>query len=303
MFLSAKWKVNLAIVLTNQRKFKEAIELYLDYLQSDSENPYILNNLGFCFLVVGDLPKAEYHLNRSYLTSKRLGQIIKNPLALYNLGRIALIKKNIVKMRKIADEILYYFSDDQFGFYLIASSLIIERKYNEARDILYKIIENQSNISEAYSDLGFILSAIDRNYNEALRIMSMALEKKIASALIINNMAYALVKIDKVKDAEQLLARIRESSFPAYFATKGLIAIRYGFLQRGIILYYKAIRSLPDEYSKIVAKQLLNLEKANYYMKHGEISKVEYYLNYAIKLGNTYVNDEIEEFKKDKLKI
>ncbi|MEI6832021.1 MAG: tetratricopeptide repeat protein [Candidatus Omnitrophota bacterium] len=301
LFLSAKWKINLAIVLTTQRKFKEAIDLYLEYLENNAENPYILNNLGFCFMVDGDIRKAESYLNRSYLLSKRLWQLIKNPLALYNVGRIALIKKNLVKLRETADEILYYFPDDQFGVYLIAASFTVERKYKEAKDLLYKIIEKQSNISEAYSDLGFILSSIDRNYNEAVRVMNIALERKIASALTINNMAYSLAKMDKLKEAEQLLAIIKQPSLPVYFATKGLIAIRGGFLQRGIMLYYKTIRSLSDEYSKTVAKQLLSLEKANYYIKRNEISKAKYSLNYAVKLGNTYVNDEIEEFIKNKL--
>ena len=302
--LSAKWKVNLALILTNQKKFREAIELYLGYLQNYPDDPYILNNLGFCFLVNSDVHNAEHYLNQSCLLSKRLNQIVKNPLALHNLGRVYIIKKNLVKVRKIADEILYYFQGDQFGIYLIAACYTLERKYDEARSLLYKIIEKGSNITEAYADLGFILSAVDRNYDEALRIMRIALEKKIASALILNNMAYALAKTNRAKEGEQLLSGIREPYFPAYYATKGLIAIRNGYLQRGVTLYYRAIRNLPDEYNKCVAKQLLNLEKASYYMKRDDVSKAKIYISYALKLGSTYINAEIDEFiDKNKLTI
>jgi predicted negative regulator of RcsB-dependent stress response len=81
-------------------------------------------------------------------------------------------------------------------------------------------------------------------------------------------------------------------------ATKGLIAIRQGLIKKGEELYLKTIRKLQDRNLKTIARQILNLEKARYFITKEDNSKAKYHLKYALKLGNTYVNPEIAELLK-----
>jgi tetratricopeptide (TPR) repeat protein len=198
-------------------------------------------------------------------------------------------------VQDLANEALYYFPEDSFALYLIASVLIVEKKYKEAREILYKALKNNPNVEEIYTDLGFILSSVDRNYKGAIEIMNMAFKKGIASSLTLNNMAYSLIKLGDIQAAERLLLKIKKPYPPAYFATKGMIAIRKGFIKKGEALYYKAVKMLDDSTNKIIAKQILNLEKAKYFIKIEDKSMANRYIKHALRLGKTYVNDEIQE--------
>lgn len=298
LILPIKWKGIIGTILTKQNKFSEATDTFLDYLKEDPDNFYILNNLGFCYFAQNRMKEAEHYLRQSYTISKNRGQLIKNPLVLYNLGKLFLFKKDLDKVKDIADEILYYFPSDPFGFYFLASVLIKKERFEDARSLLYKALEGHPNIGEIYTDLGFILSAIDRKHEEALRIMNIAFEKGIASSLTLNNMAYAFAKMGKLKEAEEIMMKIKEPIPTVSTATKGLIAIRQGLVKKGEELYLKTIRKLQDPYLKTIARQILNLEKGHYFIAKEDNLKAKYYLKHALKLGNTYINAEIEELLK-----
>jgi tetratricopeptide (TPR) repeat protein len=298
LILPIKWKGIIGTMLAKQSKFPEAADTFLDYLKEDPENFYILNNLGFCYFAQNKIKEAESYLKQSYAISKNRGQLTKNPLVFYNLGKLFLAKTDLDKVKDIADQILYYFPNDPFGFYFLASVLIKKEKFEDARSLLYRALEGHPNIEEIYTDLGFILSAIERKYEEALRIMNIAFEKGIASPLTLNNMAYAFAKMGKLKEAEEIMMKIKEPVPAVCSATKGLIAIRQGLIKKGEELYLKTIRKLQDRNLKTIARQILNLEKARYFITKEDNSKAKYHLKYALKLGNTYVNPEIAELLK-----
>ena len=298
LIVPIKWKGIIGTILAKQNKFKEAAEAFLNYLEQDPENSYILNNLGFCYFAQNKIKESEFYLKRSYSISKNRGQLAKNHLVFYNLCRLFLGKGDLEKVKDTADEILYYFPNDPHGYYFLASGLIKKEKFEDARSLLYKAIEGQPNISEAYTDLGFILSSIDRKYEEAIQIMKIAMEKGITSSLTLNNMAYAYAKMGKLREAEEVIDRINKPIPPECFATKGLIAIRMGLIKNGEELYLKAISKLPNRYLKTIARQILNLEKARYFITKKNIPKAKYYLKYVNRLGNTYVNAEIEELQR-----
>lgn len=301
--LPIKWKATIAYILLNQKQVHDAIELYQDYIKQIPDNPFILNNLGFSYFIINDYTEAYKHLQYACSILKSRGQLGKSPIALRNFGRVLLAQKNYDELKMVIDEIFYYFPNDPFGFYLAAAILISRRQFGKAKQLLYKALATQPPIDEIYCDLGFILASIERNYKEAIEIMNIAVDKGISSDLTINNLAYSLVKYGRLNEAERIFRLIKNFANPVFFATKGMIMIRKGFLKKGESLYKKAISNLSDKYNKTVARQILNVEKATYYIERNNSDRAMPYLKEAQRLGRTYVNQEITEVLRNIKKI
>ena len=88
----------------------------------------------------------------------------------------------------------------------------------------------------------------------------------------VNNLAFVAIEQGKLDDAASYLARLRsDASVRRYFhyATRGLLAIRRGHVDRGEGLYRLAISIASDRNTKSLLRQKLNWELGKYWATRG----------------------------------
>ena len=92
----------------------------------------------------------------------------------------------------------------------------------------------------------------------------------------VNNLAFVAIEQGKLDDAGSYLARLRsDAPMHRYFhyATRGLLAIRRGHVDRGEGLYRFAISTASDRDTKSLLRQKLNWELGNYLARQGRTRK------------------------------
>ena len=98
----------------------------------------------------------------------------------------------------------------------------------------------------------------------------------IAWNISINNLAFVAIEQDKLDDAGCYLSRLRsDAPMHRYFhyATRGLLAIRRGHVDRGEGLYRLAISTANDQNTKSLLRQKLNWELGNHLARQGRIRR------------------------------
>ena len=88
----------------------------------------------------------------------------------------------------------------------------------------------------------------------------------------VNNLAFVAIEQGKLDDAGNYLARLRpDAPMSTYFhyATRGLLAIRRGQVDKGEGLYRLAISTASDRNTKSLLRQKLNWELGNYSTRQG----------------------------------
>ncbi len=88
----------------------------------------------------------------------------------------------------------------------------------------------------------------------------------------VNNLAFVAIEQGKLDDAGNYLARLRsDAPMSTYFhyATRALLAIRRGHVDRGEGLYRLAISTASDRNTKSLLRQKLNWELGNYLARQG----------------------------------
>ena len=99
--------------------------------------------------------------------------------------------------------------------------------------------------SHAVSLASYISSACYGEYEESLSLMLGCIPSVRENAVIKNNIAFDYLNLNKISEAEKLLSQkitfTNKSNEIAFTATSGLLEYRKGNLQKGRILYNKAI--------------------------------------------------------------
>ena len=88
----------------------------------------------------------------------------------------------------------------------------------------------------------------------------------------VNNLAFVAIEQGKLDDAGRYLARLRsDAAMHRYFhyATRGLLAIRRGHVDKGEGLYRLAISTAGDRNTKSLLRQKLNWELGKYWARQG----------------------------------
>ena len=96
----------------------------------------------------------------------------------------------------------------------------------------------------------------------------------------INNLAFALIEIGKYDEAASYLSRLQplpEANGAFAFATRGLLAIRVGRLEKGTTLYRRAITQADPRFKKQLRKKL-QWELAVYWQQNGDARKSKVHL-------------------------
>ena len=229
-----KEKIDKAIECFKKQDWNGAIDLFTSIVEIDTENAEVYNNLGLCYVNIGDEDKAEKNYLKSIELNPQIPQCYINLVDLY------------YKQRRLGEgiNILTYAvenlpKDIIFRHYL-ARFYMEDAKLDLAIDELINVLEQQPDNYDAYYDLAKVYFEFG-NYESAIENFENVLEYKQDNELIYYYLAEAYQANDEIDKAI--------SNFLKSIATNNKFTLAYKkvailFMARGD--YEDAIEYLED---------------------------------------------------------
>lgn len=301
--LSEEWRHQVGLLLIDLDKITEAIEWYNKKIDEEPDNNLLYNNIGFCYLKLGNIKKAKEHFRISInIFRKKIkkfgGASVNGIVAFYNMGRVYVDVKDLSGMERIVKELTKYSPRDAFVMYLKGHISIIENDFKEAKKLFLEALKINENIPDVYPNLAFIYEALDRDYESAINCLEKALSKGFHNDLTMNNLAYAYLKSGKMKEAEKLLNMYKKNIPAVIFTNKGLFNFLKGNRIKGDHYYKKAIKRFSEEKRPLV-RQHWYYETANFLLRENNINEARKFLEKAKKMPESYLNLDIEKLEKE----
>lgn len=292
-------KIGWLLIMTH--RIDEAIDWHLKMLKIEPLNDMLYNNLGYCFKVKNDIESAEKYFSKAVtiFKSKNLKIIAPEQLiCFYNLARLAIDKGAKNQVSRIADDLFNIRKDDPFAFYLRGVVENLNDNFQEAKKQFERSLELSDDIPEIYSDYAFILECIDDNPQAAIDFLLKGIQKGFSSMLIDNNLAFAYIRNNNLREAEAILNTYPgdEGAFAMIIATKGFLELRKGNFEEGNEYYRKASTAFKRK-SLAILMQIWSYEKALFWIKKNNIEKAKIEILEAEKYPISYVTKDLLKLK------
>lgn len=229
-----KEKIDKAIECFKKQDWNGAIDLFTSILEVDTDNAEVYNNLGLCYVNIGDEDKAE----KNYLKSIELNP--KIPQCYINLADLYYKQKRLGEGINILSYAVDMLPDDIIFRHYLARFYMEDAKGDLAIDELIYVLEQQPDNYDAYYDLAKIYYEFG-NYDSAIENFENVLEYKQDNELIYYYLAEAYQANDEIDKAI--------SNFLKSIATNNKFTLPYKkvailFMARGD--YEGAIEYLED---------------------------------------------------------
>lgn len=229
-----KEKIDKAIECFKKQDWNGAIDLFTSIVEIDTENAEVYNNLGLCYVNIGDEDKAE----KNYLKSIELNPQI--PQCYINLADLYYKQRRLGEGINILSFAVENLPDDIIFRHYLARFYMEDAKLDLAIDELINVLEQQPDNYDAYYDLAKVYFEFG-NYESAIENFENVLEYKQDNELIYYYLAEAYQANDEIDKAI--------SNFLKSIATNNKFTLAYKkvailFMARGD--YEDAIEYLED---------------------------------------------------------
>ena len=229
-----KEKIDKAIECFKKQDWNGAIDLFTSIVEIDTENAEVYNNLGLCYVNIGDEDKAE----KNYLKSIELNPQI--PQCYINLADLYYKQRRLGEGINILSFAVDNLPDDIIFRHYLARFYMEDAKLDLAIDELIYVLEQQPDNYDAYYDLAKVYFEFG-NYESAIENLENVLEYKQDNELIYYYLAEAYQANDEIDKAI--------SNFLKSIATNNKFTLAYKkvailFMARGD--YEDAIEYLED---------------------------------------------------------
>ena len=205
--------------------------------------------------------------------------------ALVNAGEFRRAEEVAAAYISLSSDVRYLSSDPAFRIAQgLVGACLNQGKMKKGIELALDWIENDVH-ADLYSYLADTLGCyyslvdvqLDRAYEFARQSFEIQSNRQPADSAAwnrsVNNLAFVAIEQGKLDDAGNYLARLRsDTPMSTYFhyATRGLLAIRRGHVDKGEGLYRLAISTASDRNTKSLLRQKLNWELGNYLARQGQ---------------------------------
>jgi tetratricopeptide (TPR) repeat protein len=229
-----KEKIDKAIECFKKKDWNGAIDLFTSIIEVDTENAEVYNNLGLCYINIGDEDKAE----KNYLKSIELNPQI--PQCYINLADLYYKQRRLGEGINILSFAVENLPEDILFRHYLARFYMEDAKLDLAIDELIFVLEQQPDNYDAYYDLAKVYYEFG-NYDSAIENFENVLEYKQDNELIYYYLAEAYQANDEIDKAI--------SNFLKSIATNSKFTLAYKkvailFMARGD--YEDAVEYLED---------------------------------------------------------
>lgn len=246
--MSEKEKVDKAVELYNQGKFKEAIDAFSSVLETCQDNAELYNNIALCYANLGEYDKAEKH----YLRAQELNP--KLPQVYINLADIYYRKKDMGSGIGLVSTGLAEIPDNLVLRHYLARFYMEDAKLDLAIDELENILEKQPDNYDVYYDLGRVHFELG-NYASAIENFENVLEYKSENPWIYYYLGESYEANDEIDKALSnfLKAIARNDSFAPAYKKAGILFFARGDYEDAIEYFedYMELDIPEEEKSKI----------------------------------------------------
>jgi len=234
-----------------------------------SHRARLTNNLGVCFLLLGDHDEA-YHRFESAIGIKP--DDVAAPYL--NLARVCLIAQRPDRAAAVLSRCVRYFPQDVDTVLLLAWCRQLQGRYDDAIQQLRQLTHTENAPLTAFSMLGGLLVDAKQDIGAALMVGGEARRRFGNDPLLINHLAYAHLMRGDIVAARTILASspdLISGDAEIYLAaTHGLLCLWEGDIEGGIRGYRQAAR-LAVQHNKATLigqiRQKMHLELARTYVR------------------------------------
>lgn len=187
-------EINIALDLFKKAEYSKAIEAFNKLLETDKNNPNILNNIGLCYMKLADDEKASEYFIKS---------LSFNPTAVQtyiNLADVYYRNDNIVEGINLLENGVTLLSDEIALKHYLSRFYLKDCRYDLAMTQLFEILDIDSDNLDAYWDLGNIQFELG-DYDSAVDNYENVLEKITNNAVMYYQTAITYEAADNIDKA------------------------------------------------------------------------------------------------------
>lgn len=289
--ISDLWVHKIGWLLIKMEDYTKALSWHEVKLEQEPKNDFLLNNMGYCYLMLGDVKKARRCFSKAIdCFEANLGKPgfiadIRSINQYRNLMVLADKTEDVELVDSTARRLLSIDPNSSMAYYFRGLANIKKKNFIFARVCYEKSIELNPNAPEPYIDLSFIYEAMDGRFKDVIELIEGAPFSQTILPLITNNLAYAYIKNGDIAKAKNLLSGSKFKGHAALYATKGLLELYENNFSKAQIQYKKAIDNLGDKEKKF-ASQVWNYEQAAYWLKNKDYQLAKEKIDEALEAGD-----------------
>ena len=177
-------KIDKAMSLFSERKYKEAIDAFHSVLETEPDNADVYNNLGVAYSCVADFEHAETYLIKAIELDPQIAQAYINLSDLYyKAGDLASAVGTLQRGS-------YELQDNLTIAHLLARVYIDDQRWEDAIIELERVLDGEPENYDAFYDLGHVLFELG-DYEGAISNFETVTEYRQDSELLFYSLAQA----------------------------------------------------------------------------------------------------------------
>ena len=248
-------KIDKAMSLFKERKYKEAIDAFHSVLETEPDNADIYNNLGVAYSCLANFEQAENYYVKALELDPELAQAYINLSDLYyKAGDLASAVGTLQRGS-------YELQDNLAIAHLLARVYIEDQRWDDAIDELERVLDGEPENYDAYYDLGHVYFELG-DYDSAIANFEEVLNYIEDNELIFYQTALAYEANDELDKAiSNLLKSIAvNDKFPLGYKRLGMLFMARGDLQDAKEYYEEYVKfDIPQEEKDKIDKILERL--------------------------------------------
>lgn len=255
--MSEKEKLDKALKLYNEQKYKEAIDIFSSVLETNEDSAEIYNNIGLCYANLGDDVQAKKHYLKAQELNPKLAEVY------INLADIYYKQKDMADGEAMITQGIYALPDNLVLRHYLARFYMEDAKSDLAIDELEYILEKQPDNYDVYYDLGRVHFELG-NWDCAIENFENVLEYKNNNPLLYYSLAQAYEANDETDKAisNYLKAIAHNDMFAPAYKKVGILFFARGDFDDAIEYFEDYINfDIPDE-EKNKVKELIERIKS-----------------------------------------
>ena len=237
--------------------YELAVESFLKVLESDSNNPNLLNNIGLCYSKLAkDELAIEYFIKALSFNPKSVQTYI-------NLADIYYKSKNIIDGINLLENGVTLMPNEIALKHYLSRFYLEDCRYDLAMDQLFEILDIDSDNLDAYWDLGNIQFEIG-DYDSAVANYETVLEKINDNAVLYYQTAIAYEANDNIDKAisNHLKAISCNENFHPSYKKLGILFMARNDIESAIEYFEDYLKfDLPEDEKKNIEDTLTRIRQ------------------------------------------
>ena len=237
--------------------YEKAAEAFISVLETDKNNPNILNNIGLCYskLAKDDLA-IEYFMRTLSINPKSVQTYI-------NLSDVYYRNKNIIDAINLLENAVTLMPNEIALKHYLSRFYSDDCRYDLAMTQLFEILDTDSDNLDAYWDLGSIQFELG-DYDSAIDNYENVLEKITDNAVLYYQTAIAYEAVDNIDKAisNHLKAISVNEKFHPSYKKLGILFMARGDNESAIEYFQDYLNfDLPEDEKKTIKDTINRISK------------------------------------------